>query len=55
LWKTFAPSSPKRAHIKADEIAARQACLLNQHRGPRDKKLRLIDIKEMYLQMRDHA
>jgi hypothetical protein len=41
--------------IKADEIAGRQAWLLGQHQGPRDKKLRLIDVKEMFLQMRDQA
>jgi hypothetical protein len=41
--------------IKADEIAARQAWLLNQHQGPRGKMLRLIDVKEMFRQMRDDA
>jgi hypothetical protein len=41
--------------IERDEIAARQACLLNQHLGPREKKLRLIDVREMFLQMRDQA
>jgi len=35
-----------------DEIATRQAFLLNQHLGPRDKKPRLIDVKEMLVQVR---
>jgi hypothetical protein len=39
--------------IKKDEIAARQAWLLNQHLKPGDKKLRVIDVKEMFVQMRD--
>jgi hypothetical protein len=37
--------------IKQDEIAARQLQALNKHRRPRDKPLRLADVK----QMRDHA
>jgi hypothetical protein len=39
--------------IKQDEIAARQLQALNEYRGPR--KLRLADIKQMFLQMRDQA
>jgi hypothetical protein len=39
--------------IKADETAARQAWLLSEHLGPRDEPLRLIDVKQMFLQMRD--
>jgi hypothetical protein len=38
--------------IKADEIAARQLHALRQHHP---SKLRLTDVKEMFLQMRDHA
>jgi hypothetical protein len=41
--------------LKQDEIAARQLQALNEHRRPRDKKLRLADVKQMFLQMRDHA
>jgi hypothetical protein len=41
--------------IKRDEIAARQAWLLNQHLGPREKKLRVIDVREMFAQMRDQS
>ena len=41
--------------IKRDEIAARQAWLLSDHLGPREKKLRVIDLREMFLQMRDQA
>jgi hypothetical protein len=40
--------------IKADEIAARQAWALNQHLGPRDKPLKLHEVKAMFLEMRDH-
>jgi hypothetical protein len=38
--------------IKADEIAARQLPALRQHYAG---KLRLTDVKEMFVQMRDHA
>jgi hypothetical protein len=41
--------------IKQDEIAARQLQALNEHRQPRDKPLRLADVKQMFLQMRDHS
>jgi hypothetical protein len=36
-------------------FAARQLQALNEHRRPRDKPLRLADVKQMFLQMRDHA
>ena len=39
--------------IKRDEIAARQLHALRQYQGPREKKLRLVDVKEMFRQMRD--
>jgi hypothetical protein len=38
--------------IKADEIAARQLHALRQHYNG---KLRLTDVKEMFLQMRDQS
>jgi hypothetical protein len=38
-----------------DEIAARQLTALKQHQGPREKKLRLSDVKAMFLEMKDHA
>ena len=38
--------------IKRDEIGARQAWLLCEHLGPREKQLRLIDVKEMFVQMK---
>ncbi len=41
--------------IERDEIAARQAWLLSEHLGPREKKLRLIDVREMFGQMKDRA
>jgi hypothetical protein len=40
--------------IKKDEIAARQAWLLNQHIKPREKQLSQLDVRDMFLQMRDH-
>jgi hypothetical protein len=39
--------------IKRDEIAARQLDALRGYLRPRDKKLRLSDVKEIFEQMRD--
>ena len=47
----FAEESP----IKRDEIAGLQMSVLRQHQGPREKPLRIPDIKEMFLRMRDDA
>jgi hypothetical protein len=41
--------------IEKDEIAARQAWLLSEHLGPREKKLRLIDVRQMFVDMKDQA
>jgi hypothetical protein len=41
--------------IKADAIAARQLHALRQYQGPRKKRLRLADVKEIFLQMKHHA
>jgi hypothetical protein len=41
--------------VKRDEIAARRAWLLGQHLGQREKELRVTDVKEMFLQMRDEV
>jgi hypothetical protein len=41
--------------IKADGIAARQLQVLRQYQGPREKKVRLFDVKAMFLQMRDYV
>jgi hypothetical protein len=41
--------------LKRDEIAARQLHALNEFRRPRDKKLRLADVKAMFLKMRDQG
>src|ERR1700722_19180166 len=38
---------------KQDEIALRQLHALKEHQGPRDKKLGLSDVKEMFLQMKN--
>ena len=36
-----------------DEIASRQLHTLNAFQRPRDKRLRLADVKQMFLEMRD--
>jgi hypothetical protein len=41
--------------VKADGIAVRQLQVLREYQGPREKKLRLSDVKEMFLQMKDHV
>jgi len=41
--------------IKADAIAARQLQALREYQGPREKKLRLSDVKQIFLQMKNHA
>jgi hypothetical protein len=40
---------------KKDEIAARQAWLLSEHLGPRERKLRVIDVRQVFEQMKDHG
>ena len=39
---------------EADEIAAKQAWLLKNHL-PRGAKLRIADVKELFLQMKDQV
>jgi hypothetical protein len=34
--------------IKRDEIAGRQMSVLRQYQGPREKSVRILDIKEMF-------
>ena len=41
--------------IKRDEIAARQLHALREYQAPREKKLRLSDVKEMFQRMKDDA
>ena len=43
----------ERSPIKRDEIAARQLHTLGGYLGPRDRKLRLFEVKELFEQMRD--
>jgi hypothetical protein len=45
----FAEESP----IKRDEIAGRQMAVLREYQGPREKPVRIPDIKEMFLRMRN--
>jgi hypothetical protein len=40
--------------FEKDEIAARQLHALREHRRP-GEKLRLIDVHELFLAMKDHA
>jgi hypothetical protein len=41
----------ERDPIKRDEIAVRQLHALREHRRPRDPKLRLSEVKELFEQM----
>jgi hypothetical protein len=41
--------------IKRDEIAARQLQVLRGYQPPGEKRLRLFEVKEIFLQMRDQA
>ena len=36
--------------IKRDEIVTRQAWLLSENVGPREKKLRVIDMRQMFVE-----
>ena len=45
----------EESQIKRDEIATRQLVSLNEYLGRRQRPLRVIDVKEMFRQMRDHA
>jgi hypothetical protein len=47
----FAEPNP----IKRDEIAGRQMHALREYQGPWERPLKLHDVKEMFLQMRDQA
>ena len=44
-----------KTQLEQDEIAARQLHALQAFQRPRDKRLRLADVKEMFLEMKDHA
>ena len=46
------PSTPRPNSLKQDEIAARQLHALRQHYSG---KLKLADVREMFVQMKDHA
>jgi hypothetical protein len=41
--------------VKADGIAARQLHALRAYQGPREKPIKLHQVKEMFVQMRDQA
>jgi hypothetical protein len=45
----------ERNTIKRDLIAARQLYALHAYQRPREKKLRLADVHELFRQMKDHA
>ena len=45
----------ERSPIKRDEIAARQLHALRGYLRPRDKKLRLSDVKELFERMRSQG
>jgi hypothetical protein len=42
-----------KTQLEQDEIASRRLRALNAFQRPRDKKLRLADVKQMFLEMRD--
>ena len=42
-------------NAKRDAIAVRQLHALKQHQAPREKALRLSDVKELFAQMKDHT
>ena len=41
--------------IKRDEIAARQIHVLRQYQGPRERPIRLHEVKQMFHAMKDHV
>jgi len=43
------------ASSRDDAIAAHQLGVLKGYQWPREKKLRLSDVKDTFLAMRDHA
>jgi hypothetical protein len=45
--------SAEESQIKRDGIAGRQMSVLRQYQGPREKPVRIPDVKELFLQMRD--
>jgi hypothetical protein len=44
-----------KTQLEQDEIASRQLHALQAFQRPRDKKLRLADGKQMFLEMKDQA
>ena len=42
-----------KTQLEQDEIASRQLHALQAFQHPRDKKLRLADVKQMFLEMKD--
>jgi hypothetical protein len=53
LFENMRAFDRERNLIKRDEIAARQLHVLAGYLRPRDRKLRLSDVNELFLQMRD--
>jgi hypothetical protein len=45
----------EESQIKRDEIAGRQMAALRKYQEPREKPVRIPDIKEMFLGMRGHS
>jgi hypothetical protein len=41
--------------VKRDEIAGRQMHVLREYQAPREKTVRIPDVKEMFVQMKDDA
>jgi hypothetical protein len=45
----------EKSQLKQDEIASRQLHALQAFQRPRDKRLRLADVKQIFLEMKDQA
>ena len=43
----------EKGAVKRDEIAIRQLVILNEYLGRREQPLRVIDVKEMFEQLKD--
>ena len=55
FFKDFRLFLAEENAVRRDGIAARQLQVLRRYQGSRKKKLRLSDVKKMFLQMRDHG
>jgi hypothetical protein len=45
----------EKDRLKRDEIAARQSHALREYQGPRERPIKLHEVKQMFHAMKDHA